>query len=115
MEKIFTYGTLQDAEVQQRIIGRNLDIGMPDTLRGYKIAILKGIHESYNIIQPQPGVSVEGVVYEVTAEELARIDDYEGDAYMRVSATSANNNRVWVYRDNPNSSHQHQIVAKDEP
>lgn len=87
MEKIFTYGTLQDPDIQRSIIGRELGIGEPDTLRGYKMAKLKGIHATYNIIQPQTGSTVEGRVYEVTKEELETIDQYEGDAYIRVSAT----------------------------
>ena len=113
MEKIFTYGTLQDHEIQLQCVGRTLGTGSPDTLRGYTMAKIKGIHRSYNIIQPRSGSTVDGVVYEVTAEELAKIDTYEGDAYMRVSATLMSNTRVWIYRDNPNSAYQSHIVETD--
>jgi gamma-glutamylcyclotransferase (GGCT)/AIG2-like uncharacterized protein YtfP len=113
MEKIFTYGTLQDPSIQQHVIDRLLGDGTPDTLRGYKIAKLNGIHATYNIILPATQQSVDGRVYEVTADELAQIDTYEGDAYMRVSVTLQSNTRAWVYRDNPRSALHNQIVDAD--
>ena len=113
MEKIFTYGTLQDLEIQLQCVGRALGTGTPDTLRGYTMTKIKGIHKDYNIIRPQSGSTVDGVVFEVTAEELARIDDYEGTAYLRVSATLMSNTRAWIYRDNPNSAYQSQIIETD--
>ena len=109
MEKIFTYGTLQDVNIQQQVIGRTLDTGTPDKLRGYNIGTLKGIHADYNIIYPQTGTLVEGVVFEVSTEELDKIDAYEGDAYIRVSATLVSNTRAWIYRDNPDSVYQSKI------
>ncbi len=113
MERIFTYGTLQDTPIQMQVIGRTLGTGTPDTLRGYKMAKLVSIHDIYNIIQPQTGSVVNGIVYEVTTEELAKIDEYEGDAYLRVSATLVSTIRAWVYRDNPDSVYYSQI-RKDE-
>lgn len=113
MEKIFTYGTLQDAPIQQLVIGRLLGEGTPDTLRGYKMAKLKGIHATYNIILPATGGTVDGIVYEVTNEELEKIDAYEGDAYVRVSATLMSNTRAWIYRDNPRSGLHDQIEEVD--
>lgn len=113
MEKIFSYGTLQDAPIQQQIIGRLLGEGTADTLRGYKMAKLKGVHTSYNIILPATGETVDGIVYEVTAEELEKIDVYEGEAYIRVSATLMSNTRAWIYRDNPRSVLHDQIVEAD--
>lgn len=110
MEKIFTYGTLQEPVIQREIIGRTLGDGTPDRLRGYKMARLKGIHTNYNIIQPHTGSIIEGRVYEVTEEELDKIDHYEGNAYMRVSATLMSNARAWIYRDNPRSPLYDQIV-----
>ncbi len=114
MELIFTYGTLQDSAIQIEIIGRELGDGQADSLRGYKMALLKGIHETYNIIQPHTGSVIEGRVYEVTQEELDAIDAYEGDAYIRVSATLMSNTHAWVYRDNPRSPLQSQIVPVDD-
>ena len=113
MERIFTYGTLQDAPIQLRIIGRILDEGTADSLRDYKMAKLHSPPHVYNIIQPQVGVVIHGIVYEVTSEELAKIDEYEGDAYLRISVSLVSNTQVWVYRDNPDSVYHHQIRADE--
>ncbi len=113
MEKLFTYGTLQDSPIQQQVLGRLLDNGTPDTVRGYKMSKLVGIHTTYNIIQPESGKLVDGVVYEVTEEELEKLDAYEGDAYIRVSTTLLSNTRAWIYRDNPRSDLQSHIKPVD--
>ena len=41
--------------------------------------------------------SVDGVVLEVTAEQLAAADDYEVDDYHRVRAQLASGGDAWVY------------------
>lgn len=109
-EYIFSYGTLQDPSIQLAVLGRILEEGKPDTLRGHVMKKLQGIHATYNIIVPESGASVDGVVYEVTSEDVVKIDQYEGDAYLRVSVTLKSNLRAWVYRDNPNSKFQQMIV-----
>lgn len=114
MEKIFAYGTLIDEAIQQQVIGRTLGTGIPDTVRGYALGKLKGIHTEYNIIYPESGATVDGVVFEVTDAELEKIDSYEGDAYIRVSATLVSNTRAWIYRDNPSSTYQSRIIKSGE-
>ncbi len=104
MEKLFTYGTLRNPATQRRLLGRTLGEGEPDTLRGYRLAKLTGIHEVYSILQPHPGSAVEGLLFEVSAEELARLDAYEGDAYQRVSVRLMSKTRAWAYMENPKSS-----------
>ena len=51
MEKLFTYGTLRNPATQRKLLGRTLGEGLPDTLRGYRLAKLTGIHEVYSILQ----------------------------------------------------------------
>ncbi len=111
MQKLFTYGTLQDQDVQMRLLGRSLGQGRADTLRGYHLAKLVGIHDTYTIIQPQAGAKVDGLVYEVSAAELERLDAYEGNAYLRVSVTLVSSTRAWVYSDHPKSNYQRHIQA----
>ena len=111
MEKLFTYGTLQDPNTQNRLLGRSLGQGTADTLRGYRLAKLAGIHDTYNIIQPKSGARVDGIVYEVSIDELERLDIYEGNAYLRVSVTLVSNTRAWVYSDHPKSNYQQHIEA----
>ncbi len=111
MEKLFTYGTLQDPETQMRLLGRRLGQGTADTLRGYRLARLAGIHQTYSIIQPKSGAKVDGIVYEVSIAELQRLDIYEGNAYLRVSVTLVSGTRAWVYSDHPKSNYRQHIEA----
>ena len=103
MEKLFAYGTLCDPATQERLLGRTLGAGCPDTLRGYRLSRLRGIHTDYTIVQPQAGSTVSGTRYEVTDEELALLDAYEGEAYQRVSVTLISKTRAWLYCENPRS------------
>ncbi|MDE2774658.1 MAG: gamma-glutamylcyclotransferase [Chloroflexota bacterium] len=115
MQKLFTYGTLRDPETQQRLLGRTLGDGAPDTLRGYRLAKLTGIHEVYSILQPQAGSTVEGMLYEVSDDELDRLDAYEGEAYQRVSVRLVSKTRAWAYMENPKSSFRIHIEPPDSP
>ena len=108
MEKLFTYGTLKNPETQKQLLGRTLGDGIPDTLRGYRLARLNGIHHVYTIIQPWAGGTVDGFVFDIGTDELDQLDNYEGDAYQRVSARTISKTRAWVYVENPKSNfHQH--------
>ncbi|MDE2638020.1 MAG: gamma-glutamylcyclotransferase [Chloroflexota bacterium] len=115
MEKLFTYGTLRDPATQQKLLGRTLGEGAPDALRGYRLAKLTGIHDVYSILQPHAGATVEGTLFEVTTEELAHLDAYEGDAYMRVSVRLVSKTRAWAYTENPKSSFRIHIEPPDSP
>ena len=113
MEKLFTYGTLTIPATQYQLLGRKLGEGTPDILRGYRLAKLQGIHHVYSILQPQAGSTVDGLLYEVTQEELEQLDKYEGDAYQRVSVTLVSKTRAWVYSENPKSKFRIHIEAPD--
>lgn len=104
MEKLFAYGTLRSPATQTQLLGRNLGDGQPDALLGYRLARLRGIHSVFSILQPHPGSLVDGQLFEVTSEELQKLDEYEGDAYQRVSVTLVSKTRAWAYTENPKSS-----------
>ena len=96
MELLFVYGTLQDPEVQTRIIGRTVS-GTPDVLEDFfksPIAMSDGV---YPLVIPRHGAAVEGMVLEVTQEELARMDVYETSAYRRVRVPLRSGREAWVY------------------
>ena len=114
MEKLFTYGTLSDPATQQLLLGRTLGEGQPDTLIGYRMARLKGVHFVYSIIQPQAGGRVQGTLFEVSRDELEKLDAYEGEAYQRVSARLVSKTRAWVYIENPKSDFRVHIEAIDD-
>ena len=104
MEKLFTYGTLRIPATQMQLLGRTLGEGKPDSLRGYRLAKLRGIHFVYSILQPHPGSIVDGELFEVSGDELQALDEYEGEAYQRVSVTLVSKTRAWAYTENPKSS-----------
>lgn len=96
MERLFVYGTLQDSAVQQKVFGRTAK-STPAQLNGYK----KGQVEIHGTIYPiaiaDSSASITGQVLEVSEEELILMDEYETEAYQRITATLASGDRVWVY------------------
>jgi hypothetical protein len=105
--RLFSYGTLQQAEVQRATYGRLLD-GTPDALAGYCLAPLpisapevvrisgKAVH-SIARWTGNPEDVVEGVVFRLSEEELAATDRYEVDVYGRVEAALVSGTRAFVY------------------
>jgi len=104
---LFTYGTLQYAEVQLDTFGR-LVAGETDALPGYTI--------DYAEIEDQRVVDVSGLsvhpilratgnsldkvmgrVLHLTADELDAADEYEVALYHRVSVALASGRTAWVY------------------
>jgi gamma-glutamylcyclotransferase (GGCT)/AIG2-like uncharacterized protein YtfP len=109
MTLLFSYGTLQQENVQMAIFGRRLS-GQPDELPGFEQAM---VHiEDPNIVAASgmthhPIVKfngsaasrVPGTVFEISEAELRNADSYESAAYKRVSAKLASGKQAWVYAD----------------
>lgn len=106
-EKLFSYGTLQQENVQLATFRRKL-AGVPDALIGYKLSLLKitnphVLATSGKKFHPiatftgHPGDFVEGTVFEVTQEEILRADCYEAGAYQRLFAPLRSGQSAWVY------------------
>ncbi len=107
MEKLFSYGTLRYEAVQIETFGRKLQ-GSADVLTGYKLSQLTindphvvatsgdAVHP---ILVPSNDINdhVEGMVFEITSDELASADKYEVDEYQRVQVTLASGCSAWVY------------------
>lgn len=96
MELLFVYGTLQDPQVQQRIIGRVVS-GTPDNLDGFfksQIFMSDGV---FPLVIPRHGHTVAGMVLEVTAEELLKMDAYETSTYRRVRVPLRSGRESWLY------------------
>ncbi|MBM3857609.1 MAG: gamma-glutamylcyclotransferase [Verrucomicrobia bacterium] len=107
MEKLFSYGTLQQEEVQLATFGRKLN-GIQDALVGYKTSMLKitdphvlatSGKEFHPIVSrtSDPNDFVEGTVFEVTQEEILQADCYEVGDYQRVFAPLRSGQSAWVY------------------
>ncbi|MCX7281262.1 MAG: gamma-glutamylcyclotransferase [Alphaproteobacteria bacterium] len=105
-EHLFSYGTLQQDEVQQASFGRLLK-GVPDALLGWKQEMVEitdpdvlaksGKRFHSIVMQGDTQDRVPGTVFEITAEELAAADRYEVADYKRVSAKLASGLTAWVY------------------
>ena len=104
---LFSYGTLQLEAVQLSSFGRKLK-GKKDILRGYKLAkieirdksVLAKSGQKYHPIATKTGHSedaVEGIVFEISTEELSLSDSYEVADYVRVQEALVSGKVAWVY------------------
>ncbi|GAB1823997.1 gamma-glutamylcyclotransferase family protein [Herbidospora sp. RD11066] len=92
---LFSYGTLQLERVQLAQFGRRLQ-GRPDALPNHRMITIK----AFPYVQRSPGEEVLGMVYQLTAGELAQADAYEGVEYTRRFVTLKSGIDAWVYLSN---------------
>ena len=106
---LFSYGTLQREDVQLATYGRPLE-GSPDALIGYRLEVLPDRDpdavrisgtKTHMVVRPtgDPADRVSGVVFLLTAEELAATDAYEGSDYRRAEMALESGRRALVYID----------------
>lgn len=109
MPLLFSYGTLQQPDVQVSTFGRRLT-SWPDALIGYEQstrviedeAFVRLSGKSEHAIVRYTGHDahrVVGVVLEVTEADVRHADAYEPAGYVRVLARVASARTVWVYVD----------------
>lgn len=95
MPHLFSYGTLQQAEIQQSTFGRLL-VGQHDALPRYEPSRY-GPHANVTF-NGNDGSRVPGTVYEVGDDELAAADRFEAPFdYHRITVTLASGRQAWVY------------------
>ena len=111
LETLFVYGTLHDPEVQLMLLGRRLN-STSDVLLKYR--------RDTELFPPYPVAVVDaegyinGWVLRVNAEELQRLDDYEGENYIRVRVTLASSLQAWVYTASPVLLHKNADNSDEE-
>lgn len=104
---LFSYGTLQQENVQLASFGRLLE-GEEDAMPGYRQDMLEitdpeVIRTSgkrfHPVVTPSadPADSVAGKVFWISAEELAAADRYEVADYKRISVRLASGREAFVY------------------
>jgi len=101
MALLFSYGSLQRAEVQRAAFGRLLE-GTQDALVAFEfVPPAPGVSPHANVIRSSRNDSrVPGTAFEITDAELAAADEYERrDGYVRIAATLASGKSTWVYVD----------------
>lgn len=105
--RLFSYGTLQLPEVQIANYGRRLE-GEPDALLGYRLEVLPDRDSNAVRISGakthmvarrtgDPADRIPGVVFLLTAEELAATDKYEGSDYGRAELVLESGRQALVY------------------
>ena len=109
---LFSYGTLQKPGVQRATFGRDVQ-GRKDALPGYRLAYVpiadpalqaaSGLSHNANAVpSPYPDDSVEGMVLEITQQELLAADGYEAPAeYRRIQVRLRSGDQAWVYVHQP--------------
>jgi gamma-glutamylcyclotransferase (GGCT)/AIG2-like uncharacterized protein YtfP len=110
MPLLFSYGTLQQEEVQLSTFGRLLQ-GQLDELPGFEqssvriedpqiVAASGKTHHANVTFNGRSDSRVSGTVFEITDDELVAADQYEQLAsYKRIPVTLASGKRAWVYLD----------------
>ncbi len=110
MPLLFSYGTLQQEDVQMSTFGRRLN-GQRDELLRFEPALVRiedpllvatsgKTHHANVKFNGNEESRVPGMVFEITDAELAHVDEYEvAFFYKRVAATLASGRQVWVYLD----------------
>ena len=107
MPRLFSYGTLQQEDVQLSTFGRSLS-GQKDQLLGFEQSFLKVKDQAFvrtsgtarHAVVRRTGHAkdtVEGTVFEVTDDELEQADKYEPVEYKRMTARLASGRQAWVY------------------
>ncbi|WP_106640702.1 gamma-glutamylcyclotransferase family protein [Allosphingosinicella vermicomposti] len=104
---LFSYGTLQQENVQLANFGRVLE-GRADALVGFRLDAVAvddpvviatsglAVHH-IAVATGDPADQVPGTVFQITAEELAASDAYEVDAYIRIKTPLASGGTAFVY------------------
>ena len=107
MPALFSYGTLQQREVQQATYGRLLT-GTRDVLIGHRLEPVvicdpevvrlsgKAVHTIARL-SGDPADRIVGVCFHLTDEELAATDAYEVDAYGRAETVLESGIKAFVY------------------
>lgn len=104
---LFTYGTLQYAEVQLDTFGR-IVAGDADTLPGYTIdyaeiqdqRVVDVSGQSVHPVLRATGSALDkvvGKVLHISAAELDAADEYEVSLYRRVAVPLTSGRTAWVY------------------
>jgi gamma-glutamylcyclotransferase (GGCT)/AIG2-like uncharacterized protein YtfP len=114
MPLLFSYGTLQEHDVQLSTLGRRLS-GQQDELPGFELSTVKiddpqvvaaigKTHHANVTFNGNQDSRVSGTVFEVTDAELARVDEFEiAFSYPRIAAVLASGRQAWVYVHRPDA------------
>ena len=105
-ERLFSYGTLQQESVQLANFGRKLK-GRADVVTGWRLStveirdpgvlVVSGLAVHKILVPGKPSDEVDGVVFEISLQELQAADSYETEDYKRVRVKLRSGIETWVY------------------
>jgi Gamma-glutamyl cyclotransferase, AIG2-like len=104
---LFSYGTLQQPEVQLTILGRRIE-GQADALPGYATSLIEitdpaviatSGKKHHSIVRHTGSTSdeVAGTAFRITPAELAAADAYEVADYKRIAVRLKSGLEAFVY------------------
>ncbi|OBB78942.1 hypothetical protein A5760_21355 [Mycobacterium colombiense] len=107
IQLLFSYGTLQQPDVQRATFGRELT-GHRDAIVGYELEYVTitdphivATSGSYRhpILRPsnRPDAHVDGTVFAISEADLAAADEYEVDEYRRTEVPLRSGATAWAY------------------
>jgi gamma-glutamylcyclotransferase (GGCT)/AIG2-like uncharacterized protein YtfP len=107
MERLFSYGTLRDEQVQRAVFGHPVE-GVGDAITGWRLepytvndpksVAISGKSTHHILVRTESsGDEIAGTVFDITQDELRRADDYEGAGIDRVRVTLRSGTDVWMY------------------
>ena len=114
MPLLFSYGTLQQENVQLSTFGRLLE-GQRDELLEFERSLVRiadpqvvatsgKTHHANVTFNGRNDSRVSGTVFYITDAELAAADQYEQPAaYKRIAAALASGKQAWVYVETPSA------------
>ena len=108
MPLIFSYGSLQEEQVQLSTFGRRLG-GQRDALTKFALSFVKiedpkvaaaigKTHHANVTFNGNEDSRAQGMAFEISDAELASVDEYEiASLYKRIAVTLASGREAWVY------------------
>jgi hypothetical protein len=108
---LFSYGTLKLPRVQLATYGRRLE-GKADVLCGYRLIplriddpeVVRASGQEIHLIARETGDAadrIEGMLFMLTEDELAKTDDYEVADYRRVEVCLESGANAFIYAGPP--------------
>lgn len=105
-QRVFSYGTLRQPEVQAALFGREVDT-VDDSLAAWRLEWLtitdpdviaaSGSDRHPILRRGEVGDSVEGAYLVIEDAEFPAVDAYEVSDYVRIEVTLASGVVAWVY------------------
>ncbi len=107
MNNFFSYGTIQQENVQLQLYGRSIP-GSKDYLPGFRIifvenkdpqSLSRGEEQVHKLAVASGNASdhIEGTVFELTDEEINLTDRYQPDGYTRIRVRLQSGKEAWTY------------------